>query len=139
MPACALLCSGAMVVDARALELSGRGLKIAVWLSAIVAAAVFAKSGVEMLAGAKIGQFEEWGYAPGFSITIGALQLAGAIALLIPRSSAKAALALIVVMFGAVGIHALHGDYLAAIAPMLMIALLGFVLFGRGLSEPNHA
>lgn len=128
-----------MVVDARPLEVSGRGLKVAVWLAAIVAAAVFAKSGVEMLAGAKIGQFEQWGYAPGFSLTIGALQLAGALALLIPRSAAKAALALIVVMFGAVGIHALHGDYLAMLGPTLMIALLGFVLFGRGLLEPSRA
>lgn len=128
-----------MVVETRALELSGRGLRIAVWLSALVAAAVIGKSGVEMLGGAKIGQFEEWGYAPAFSITIGALELAGALALLIPRSSAKAALVLIVVMFGAVGIHALEGDYLAALGPMLMIALLGFVLFGRGLCEPHHA
>lgn len=127
-----------MVVDARPLEVSGRGLKVAVWLAAIVAAAVFAKSGVEMLAGAKIGQFEQWGYAPGFSITIGVLQLVAALALLIPRSAAKAALALIVVMFGAVAIHALHGDYLATLAPMLMIALLGFLLFGRGLLEPSR-
>lgn len=128
-----------MVVNASALELSRNRLRVALWVSAIVAAAASAKTGVELLSGAGIGQFEKWGYAPSFSITIGVLQLVGAIGLLVPRSSALAALGLIVILFGAVGIQALEGDYLAAIAPMLMIGLLAFVLFGRGLCGPNHA
>jgi uncharacterized membrane protein YphA (DoxX/SURF4 family) len=124
-----------MVVHASALELSGTRLRIAIWVSTFVAAAVFARSGAALLGGAMIGQFEQWGYAPSFSITIGVLELIGAIGLLIPRSSACAALGLIVIMFGAVGIHALEGDYVAALAPAAIIGLLGFVLFGRGMCQ----
>lgn len=122
-----------MVVDSRALGRTGKGLSVAVWVSAIVAAAVFASSGVELLRGAKIGQFEEWGFAPGLSLTLGVLELLGALGLLIPRSSACAALGLIVIMLGALGIHVLEGDYLAALVPVLMLGLLAFVLIGRGL------
>jgi putative oxidoreductase len=126
-----------MVVHAGAMERSGKGLTIALWMSAIVAAVVFARVGVQMLSGAMIGQFEEWGYAPSFSLTIGVLELFGAIGLLVPRSSAQAALGLIVLTFGALGIRLLEGDYAAALGPTLMIGLLGFVLFGRGLARAD--
>jgi putative oxidoreductase len=124
-----------MVVHASPIEPSGKAVRIAVWVIAIVAAVVFASAGLRKLDGEMIGQFEEWGYAPSFAITIGVLELIGAVGLLIPRSSAQAALGLIVIMFGAIGTHVLDGDYAAALLPTLMLALLGFVLFGRGLSR----
>src|SRR5262245_39562680 len=125
VPACGLLCRAAMVVNAQPVELSSKVLRIAVWVSVIVAAAVFASAGLRKLGGGMIGQFEEWGYVPCFAIAIGVLELVGAVGLLLPRSSAQAALGLIVIMFGAIGTHVLDGDYVAALLPMLMLGLLG--------------
>jgi putative oxidoreductase len=122
-----------MVVHAHPIEPSSKALGIAVWVSVFVASAVFASAGLRKLGGDMIGQFEEWGYVPSFAIAIGVLELVGAIGLLLPRCSAQAALGLIVIMFGAIGTHVLDGDYIAALLPTLMLALLGFVLFGRGL------
>jgi len=104
-------------------------------VAAIVAAAVFASTGLAKLDGAMIGRFEEWGYAPSFAIAIGVLELIGALGLLIPRCSARAALGLLVIMLGALGTHVIEGEYVAALAPTSMIAVLGFVLFGRGLAD----
>ena len=86
-----------------------------------------------------IGQFEEWGHAPGLSITLGVLELAGALGLLIPRSSTCAALGLIVITFGALGMQLLERDWIAALGPTLMIGLLGLVLVGRGSSRSATA
>lgn len=119
-----------MVVSSRPV----RPLGVAVWVAAIGCAAVFAIAGIGKLRGAMIGRFEEWGYTPGLALTIGVLELVGALALLYPRSAAASALGLIVIMFGALGTHLLAGEYLAALAPLLLLGLLGFVLFGRGLA-----
>ncbi|MFO7564855.1 MAG: DoxX family protein [Enhygromyxa sp.] len=113
------------------MEPSARTLRVALWVAAILASAVFAIAGIGKLDKAMIGRFEEWGYTPGLAIAIGLLELLGAVGLLIPRCSAWAALGLIVIMFGALGTHLLAGEYLAALAPTLMLGLLGLVLFGR--------
>ena len=131
-----------MVVNSGAPNLSGRHLRIAIWMAAIAASAVFATTGIAKLGGAMIGRFEQWGYAPSFAMTIGVVEVLGAIGLLIPRCSACAALGLIVIMFGALGTHVIDGDWIAALAPTLMLALLGFVVYGRGLGSeaaPSHS
>src|SRR5690606_40450450 len=114
-------------------------LNVSLWAAAILAAGIFVIAGGAKLAGAMIGHFEAWGYTPGFAVAIGFAELAGAIGLLIPRTSGWAALGLIVVMFGALGTHFVEADYAAAMVPMVMLALLSFVLFGRGLGPRGRA
>jgi putative oxidoreductase len=120
-----------MFVDSRAMEPSGGALTIMVWVAAIVSALVFTIAAFAKLGGAMIGRFEVWGYTPSFAITIGLLELLGAVGLLIPRSAAWAALGLILIMLGALETHVLEGEYLAALGPIVMLGLLGVVLYGR--------
>lgn len=110
------------------------GLRIAVAIAAIAVASVLVWVGVAKLEGEWTARFELWGYRPQFALVIGCLELAGALALVIPATSAAAALGLILIMIGALETHLLEADWLAAAAPALMIALLAFVLVGRGLS-----
>jgi putative oxidoreductase len=110
-------------------------LNVLLWVAVVAAAVVFAMAGGAKVSGASIGQFEEWGYTPAFAVGIGFIEIVGAIGLLIPRACGWAALGLIVVMFGALGTHVSEAEYGAAMVPMLMIVLLSFVLFGRGLGR----
>ena len=116
------------------MESHDKALRVAVWIAAVAAAAVFVRVGAAKLGGEWIGRFEQWGYRPNFSIFIGCLELAGALTLVIPATSAWAALGLILIMFGALETHLVEANWFAAAAPASMIGLLGFVLFGRGLS-----
>jgi uncharacterized membrane protein YphA (DoxX/SURF4 family) len=49
------------------------------------------------------GLFEHWGYPPSFRIIIGTVEVTAGVALLIPRFTTYAAMALIIVMVGAAG------------------------------------
>lgn len=72
--------------------------------------------------------FARWGYPMEFMYLVGALELAGAIGLLLPRLSALAGFCLAALMLGAVRTHALHGEW-----PMLAVASALLALaFWRG-------
>ncbi len=106
-------------------------LIISVWLAVLATSAVFIAAALAKLDGGWIGRFEEWGYRPNFAVAIGVLELIGAVALLIPWTSAWAALGLMVIMFGALWTHVSEADWISASVPASLIGLLGFVLFGR--------
>lgn len=118
---------------------SAKALNMSLWAAAILAAGIFIIAGGAKLAGAMIEHFEAWGYAPEFGLAIGFAEIAGALGLVIPRTSGWAALGLIVIMFGALGTHFVEADYAAAMVPMVMLALLSFVLFGRGLGPRGRS
>lgn len=108
------------------------------WLAALLSAVIFLASATAKLTGMMTGQFEAWGYAPSFAIVIGVLELFGALGLLLPRTSGWAALGLSVLMLGAIMTHLSHQEHVAALLPAGVLALLGLVLWGRGLvMEPT--
>ncbi len=121
------------------MESHTKALRVAVWIAVLVCAPIFIVVGIGKFDGAWIGRFESWGYRPNFSRLIGALELLGAIALLIPITSIWAALGLTIIMFGALWTQIGDGDWVAALAPSTMIALLGFVVFGRIVLRPVRA
>ena len=82
----------------------GRARTIVVWGLQIVLAGQFAAAGLMKLAGTQVmvDLFADIGIGQWFRIVVGALELAGAIGLLIPRLAWLAALGLAGVMTGAV-------------------------------------
>jgi uncharacterized membrane protein YphA (DoxX/SURF4 family) len=82
------------------------------WTLRIVLALLFTLAALPKMAGAEswITRFEDWGYPVWFMYVTGALELAGAGGLLIPKISRLAALGLIAVMMGAVLTHAVAGE-----------------------------
>lgn len=107
----------------------GRAANIALWAVQILLAALFAFAGVNKLFGLQremLDQFARMGAGPWFRYLVGALELAGAVGLLIPRLSALAALGLAGVMAGAVVAHLF---VLPPVAVALVPGTLG-VVFG---------
>ncbi len=98
---------------------------IVIYLLAII----YLSTGVSYLIGAetKISNFESWGYNTGFMYVLGAIEIIGAIGLLIPRTRFLAVLGLATVMLGAIGTHLINGEYLFTLLPLVLLILLGFV------------
>lgn len=66
----------------------------------------------------EVEAFARWGYSPTFMTITGALEVAGAVGLLIPRLSALAATCLAALMLGAIATHLIHQEW-----PMLVVAV----------------
>lgn len=86
-----------------------------------VLALIFLLSGGAKLAGLEfeLRAFERWGYPLWFMYMTGVLEVAGGIAILIPRISALASACLAALMIGAVGTHILNAEW-----PMMVLATL---------------
>jgi len=84
---------------------------------------IFVLSGGAKLLGLEfeLEAFERWGYPLWFMYFTGIVEVAGAIALMIPRLAAVAALGLSGVMVGAVATHALHSEW-------MMLVIAGVIL-----------
>ena len=74
-------------------------------------------------------RFLAWGYPEGFHLLVGAVELAAAVLLFLPRTVVPAAVALIGVMIGAALTHLVHGEN--SILPIVVIALLGGLAYVR--------
>ncbi len=86
-----------------------RIMNIAVWVLAGLTAALFLLAGIpKFIEQGWVHRFASWGYSPWFLYLIAALEVAGAIGLLIPRLAPYAAVGLIVIMFGAMYTHITH-------------------------------
>ena len=88
-------------------------------------ATIFFASGAAKLAGLEFEMvaFERWGYGIEFMYLTGALEVAGAIALFIPKLLRFAAIGLVLLMIGAMGTHLIHQEW-----PMLALAAAIFSL-----------
>lgn len=86
-----------------------------------VLALIFLLSGSAKLAGLEfeLRAFESWGYPLWFMYLTGALEVAGGIAVLVPRISALVSACLAALMIGAVGTHLVNFEW-----PMLVLATL---------------
>jgi uncharacterized membrane protein YphA (DoxX/SURF4 family) len=107
-------------------------INVGLWVLQIAAAGMFLMVGFLKLSGNPqlVGLFEAIGLGQWFRYLTGTLEVAGAILLLIPRTSGLAALMLVVVMVGAVITHL----FIVGGSPLMAIILLivtGVIAFGR--------
>lgn len=96
--------------------------RIIVWLLALV----FLASGGAKLASLQfeIDAFMRWGYPLWFMYLTGAIEVAGGLALLIPRLAGLAAAGLALMMTGAIMTHVIHAELAMGIAATVLFSLL---------------
>jgi uncharacterized membrane protein YphA (DoxX/SURF4 family) len=75
--------------------------------------------------------FEGWGYAAWFATLIGVLELAGAIGLIVPRTTRWAILGLTAIMLGAAYTHLANGEGVQVVRPLVFLAGLWGLWFLR--------
>jgi putative oxidoreductase len=111
---------------------TGKIMNVVLWILQIAAAGMFLMAGFSKLVGNEqmVGMFEAIGIGQWFRYLTGALEVAGAILLLIPRTSGLGALMLAGVMAGAVMTHLfiIGGSPLMAI---ILLVVTGVVAWGR--------
>lgn len=105
---------------------------VTAWVLVLLLALAYGMAGLGKLSGAAVEQFAGWGYAPWFATLIGALELAGAIGLLIPKTTKAAIAGLTVIMLGAAYTHLANGEGADVIRPGIFMALLWAVCWLRG-------
>lgn len=100
---------------------AGRGTSIVLWVLQVLLALVFVAVGLAKLSASPqaVEIFEAMGTASWMPYIIGALEIVGAVALLIPRLTALAAAAFVVLLAGAVISHLIWGGN-----PVLALVLL---------------
>lgn len=111
---------------------TGRVLKVALWALQVLLAVVFAMAGFAKVFGdpTMVEMFATIGVGQWFRYAVGALEVAGAVGVLIPRLSGLAALGLVCLMAGAT----LTNVFVLGTNPLLPVALLvvsSLVAWGR--------
>jgi uncharacterized membrane protein len=109
----------------------GRAVNVALWALRALLALVFAMAGLAKVFGdpAMVDMFATIGVGQWFRYVVGALEISGAVGVLIPRLSGPAALGLACLMAGAV----LANLFVLVASPLLPIGLLvASVLVARG-------
>lgn len=103
------------------------------WVIQILVAALFIMASFPKLTSQPevIENFKRWGMPDKIYLLIGALELLGAIGLLIPRLAGLAAIGLIFIMVGAAFTHLTHNEALASLFPIVLILLLAVVAYIR--------
>ena len=111
-------------------EKPGRAFNILLWVLQIAAAAMFLMAGLPKLLGAPqvVAVFDTIGLGQWSRYLTGALELIGAVALLIPRLSGAGALLLVCVMIGAVFTHlfVIGGSPIGAIVLLLVSMIIAW-------------
>ncbi len=95
---------------------------------------IFLLSGGAKLLGLdfELEAFERWGYPLWFMYLTGAVEVLGAVVLLIPRLAAVAALGLSGVMVGAVATHLMHSEWMMlVIASVILLMAMWRAYAGR--------
>jgi uncharacterized membrane protein YphA (DoxX/SURF4 family) len=92
---------------------------------------VLAASGKLMSRPQVIEMFRHWGFPDKFYLVVGALELLGAIGVLIPRLAGYAASGLIVLMIGAALTHLINGEGLQVLRPLIFIMSLALIVYLR--------
>ncbi|MEO7659038.1 MAG: DoxX family protein [Pyrinomonadaceae bacterium] len=110
-----------------------KGKNIASWVIQLaVAGLFFVMSFPKLMSNPEtVANFVRWGLPSPMHLVIGGFELLGAIGLLIPRTSAMAALGLILIMIGALFTHIIHAEMMMTLLPLVVILLLGFVIYVR--------
>jgi len=102
---------------------TGKTMNIVLWVLQIAAAGMFVMAGFSKLSGNEqmVGLFAAIGLGQWFRYLTGTLEVAGAILLVIPRTSGLGALLLVGVMIGAVTTHL----FVIGGNPLMALILLG--------------
>ena len=110
-------------------------VNVTLWAVQVLLALFFAFAGLNKLGGLQqevVAAFTEIGFGQWFRHLTGALELAGAIGLLIPRLSGLAALGLTGIMLGAVLAHLFFLPPLAlALVPAFLGVVFGLIAWAR--------
>jgi len=108
-------------------------MKIGLRILAAVLGLVFLFAGGSKLSGqeAMIEAFAHFGLPTWFMYVTGALEVAGAIGLQIPKLATYAAGGLLLIMFGALGSHLLVDPVQQAVPAIVLGALLAVLLWGK--------
>jgi putative oxidoreductase len=110
----------------------GRAVRVALWVLQILLALQFAMAGLAKVFGAPamVEMFATIGVGQWFRYLVGALEIAGAVGVLIPRHSSLAALGLLCLMAGAVATN-LFVLGASPLLPIVLALLSGLVAWGR--------
>jgi uncharacterized membrane protein YphA (DoxX/SURF4 family) len=110
-----------------------RGANVGLWTLQVLLAAVFAFSAYLKLTAdpQQVAGFEGMGLGNAGMYIIGALELAGAIAMFIPRLTGLAAMCFVALMIGAVILTLVIGGGALAVIPAVVGVLAGVVAYGR--------
>ena len=102
------------------------------WVVQVLLAAYFVHSGVSLFGDDFVGKFEKIGFGQWLRYATGALEVAGALGLLVPRLCGLAALGLVGVMAGAVCTElVVLGDTGGAVLPAELLVVAAVVAFFR--------
>ncbi len=114
-------------------DTDSRWRRIGLWVLVAALAALFAAAGASKLAGLPmhVENFARWGYPGWFMYVTGAVELAGAAALVLPRVSSLGAVLLGCTMIGAVITHLVDGEGPAALPAAVLFVLLVLSGFAR--------
>jgi putative oxidoreductase len=117
-------------IQAAPVTMRRRALTVTLWVLQALLAFQFAGGGSLKLSGAPVmvDMFDAIGAGQWLRLLVGALEIAGAIGLLIPRIAGLAALGLSGLMVGAIitNLFILHVDPWSAIVPLLMTTLVAW-------------
>ena len=106
---------------------------VGTWLPAILLVLIFARQGWAKFndsSGWAVA-FRHWGYPDWFRVTIGVLELAGVLLLLLGRTAAFGALIIIAVMLGAWGTHLVFDGGRHMTSEVVPLVLASIVLIVR--------
>lgn len=108
--------------------------KVAVWTVTIFVAAVMLLAGVGKIVQPQLWQqrfVEEWGLPAGLAAVVGLLEIAGAVLLVMPRRATYGGAVIAIVMIGAVGSHAVAGQFGQLVVPLLLGSAAAWVAWFR--------
>ena len=78
-----------------------------------------------------VEHFAKWGCPDWFRLVVGAVEVAGAVLLLVPQTAFYAACVLSVQMLGAAYTHLVNYEAASAPFPLVVFALLAFIAYSR--------
>jgi putative oxidoreductase len=110
-------------------------LRVASWIISAILAALFITAGTAMFLGLMNERFAAWGHPPGVPAMIGIVEIFAGICLLFRRAAGWAAMALMMIMLGAIWTHAIHHEDVEMITPIVVSMALAFVVWVRGLPQ----
>jgi uncharacterized membrane protein YphA (DoxX/SURF4 family) len=124
--------SGTLTNDTPAARHTGTAGNVALWVLQVAAAAMLGMAGFAKLTGAPdmIALFDAVGVGQWFRYATGALEVLGAVLLLVPALAGAGALLLAGVMLGAVATHlfVIGGS---PVMPLVLLAVVAFIAFAR--------
>lgn len=108
-----------------------RAKLVALWIVSILLAVVMVGPGMQKFTSPTWERmFRTWGYPENFYLLIGAIEVAGGIGLLIPKTASASGLVLSVVMIGAALTHRINGDR-SGIGEIVFAILLLLIAYAR--------